>query len=72
MQSFHFQQAAPGSKNECNIKNLIVRNYFQVTMPRIIRCNEWVSKGLAETCAAENCVAAWLCGNFDAKLGMLR
>ena len=41
-------------------------------MPRIIGCNEWVSKGLAETCAAENCVAAWLCGNFDAKLGMLR
>ena len=27
-------------------------------MPRIIRCNEWVSKGLAETCAAENCTAA--------------
>ena len=31
-------------------------------MPRIIRGNEW-----AETCAAENCMAAWLCSNFDAK-----
>ena len=27
-------------------------------MPRITQCNEWVYKGLAETCAAENCMAA--------------
>ena len=26
-------------------------------MPRMIQCNEWVSKGLVETCAAENCMA---------------
>ena len=26
------------------------------------KCDEWVSRGLAETCAAENCMAAWLCG----------